>query len=163
MKVPLILSLVTYGIYKLLLFYTSNQLLSLSVFLIPLGLLVINFMLRKHLKYKNWFTSYRNFLIEKEVQEFTSDIEASLLYEKIKSVIQESDFKLADENSKCLLLLATTSTNFWTWGENLYIQIDPKTEKIKVTSTTIYGSYSWKRNKANHNIFFNQFEKSLTI
>lgn len=163
MRLPLLLTLITYGLYKACLFFTGIKWLSISFFLLPILILLIALQLRKKLKYQPWFTSKRNFLLDQSVKKFSSDIDAVLLYEKIKSVIDESTFTLSDEDPSQLKLLATTPPNFFTWGENIYIEILPNEKQIILTSTTIFGSYSWQRNTKNHAHFLSQFEASLTI
>ena len=62
-------------------------------------------------------------------------------------------------------IVATTFPNFYTWGENMYVEIteiENNMSEIKFTSATIFG-YSWKRNKKNTDKFFQLFEESLTI
>jgi hypothetical protein len=163
MKAPLILSLLTYGLYRLSLLYTESHFISLLVLLIPVGLLAINFLIRGKLKYRNWFMSKRNILLDREEWDFHSDIEADLLFEKIKSVVNSSSFKLLDEDKEERIILASTSVSFFSWGENIYIEIHPEIEQVVVTSVTIFGSYSWNRNRGNYDDFFQSFEASLTI
>ena len=84
---------------------------------------------------------------------------------KLLEVIEESDFDLADSNKDNFEIVATTFPNFYTWGENMYVEIteiENNMSEIKFTSATIFG-YSWKRNKKNTDKFFQLFEESLTI
>ncbi|MFT5601749.1 MAG: hypothetical protein ACI9N1_001997 [Flavobacteriales bacterium] len=165
MKIPLILTVFTYLGYRLLIYLTGAYFLSLLLFIIPVALLVTNLLLRKKLKYRNWFLNKTNLLNDKMIRNSNSNISSELLFEKLKEVIQESNFKLLETDSNSLMILASTSPNFWTWGENIYINILPDTEnsKITLTSVTIFGSYAWSRNKSNHEQFYHSFEESLTI
>lgn len=163
MRFPLILTIITFGVYRICLYFTGAKLLSLTVFLIPVMILMVGLLLRNKLRYRRWFIDPKNPLTEKEVRIFSSDIAPNLLFDKIKNVIGDSDLKLVDENRDQWLLLATTSINFLTWGENIYIQINPKEQNIQITSTTIFGNYSWNRNTSNQDNFFHLFEESLTI
>ena len=84
---------------------------------------------------------------------------------KLSEVIEESDFDLADSNKDNFEIVATTFPNFYTWGENMYVEIteiENNMSEIKFTSATIFG-YSWRRNKKNTDKFFQLFEESLTI
>jgi hypothetical protein len=141
-----------------------------SIITAVLGLIIctvlsISLILRKKLQFKSWALNKRNFLLAKEVRIMTSDIPCELLFEKLIDVIEESDFDLADSDKNSFQLLATTFPNFYTWGENMYIEIsetENNNSEIKFTSVTIFG-YSWNRNKKNLEKFFQLFEESLTI
>ena len=129
------------------------------------SMLIVSLSLRKKLYFKSWILSKMNFLMAKEVTIFTSEIPKDLLFEKLLEVIEESDFDFADSNKDTFEIVATTFPNFFTWGENMYIEIsssENEISEIKFTSATIFG-YSWKRNKKNTNKFFQLFEESLTI
>ena len=138
--------------------------LSLLIFLIPVSFLLISVILRRKLKYRNWFLSNKYLFDQKEVYA-KSDISAGLLFEKLTEVIEESEFGLLDKDAQQMQLLASTSPNFWTWGENLYL--DLKEEQggtvIQMKSVTVFGTSSWGRNESNHQKFLALFEESLTI
>jgi len=142
----------------------KTKILSAISFVIS-AMLIGSLILRKKLAFKSWILSKMNFLMAKEVTIFTSEIPKDLLFEKLLEVIEESDFDFADSNKETFEIVATTFPNFFTWGENMYIEISvDKNEmsEIKFTSATIFG-YSWKRNRKNTNKFFQLFEESLTI
>lgn len=165
-NVPFIFSLVIYGMYKLLSYYSGEPLLSLLIFVIPLLLLLLNFILRKSLYYKSWFLSTMNFLLAKKTKVFTSEIPQELLFKKLLSVVEESEFKLLDSDSETKEILVATGVNFLTWGENIYVefkQVKEELVEVKVTSVTIFGSHSFNRNEGNYQSFYNAFEESLTI
>ena len=164
-NIPFIFSIVIFGIYKGLSYLTGDPLLSSLVLLIPIGLLIFNLLVRKQLKFKKWFLSSYNFFLERKETVSNSEIPQDLLFEKLLEVVENSEFKMADQNAENFQILATTSPNFWTWGENIYIEI-LKTDsgsQINVTSITIFGTFSWKRNESNFEEFYSSFEKSLTI
>lgn len=165
-KVPLIFSLAIYGGYKLLSYYSGKPLVSLLIFAIPILFLLINFLLRKKLRYKPWFLNTLNFLLAKKTKVFTSEIPEELLFQKLLNVVEESEFKLLDADLNTKNILVATGVNFLTWGENIYIEIKPVESEIvevKVVSVTIFGSHSFNRNTANYQSFYNAFEESLTI
>ena len=140
------------------------KILSVISFVIS-GMLIGSLILRKKLVFKSWILSKMNFLMAKEVTIFKSEISKDLLFGKLLEVIEESDFDLADSNKDTFEIVATTFPNFYTWGENMYVEIteiENNMSEIKFTSATIFG-YSWKRNKKNTDKFFQLFEESLTI
>ncbi|MCB9195294.1 MAG: hypothetical protein H6598_03635 [Flavobacteriales bacterium] len=163
MKAPLLLTLLSFTLYRVLLFTTGEMWISICVFIIPIALLSFGMIVRNSLKYKNWYLSPLNLTTEKFTKEMQSDISQELLYEKVKSVINDSEFKLVDEDEKQLTLLATTAPNWLTWGENIYIELLPNSNSVRITSVTIFGNYSWKKNSSNYESFIDQFEESLTI
>ena len=162
-KSPFILTLITLVLYYTISYLTNNFFIAISIFLIPLGLLSYNLLIRNNLKSKSWFLKTINNLLETNEQIIESEIPPDLLFEKLNEVIQEMPFKLVDSNKSKGELLVTTAVNFWTWGENVYIQIIEKEQKVIITSVTIFGSFSWKRNKKNFAILNKAFEASLTI
>ncbi|MGB0915264.1 MAG: hypothetical protein ACPGVI_04285 [Crocinitomicaceae bacterium] len=98
--------------------------------------------------------------------EFTSDLTPSLLFDKIKEEVEASTFKLYDYNIENKELLAGNAIGIRTWGENLYIEISPINDnesKVKLSSVTVFGLFSWNKNAENIQKFHNDFEESLTI
>ncbi len=165
-KLPFVIGISSLLLYKLLYYFTGNIYLALSVFIVPISMLVLNIFLRKKLRYKSWFLSKYNSFLEKEVSTFESDIPKELLFQKVLEVSVLSSFNELDSNVETSELLIGTTPNFWTWGENMYIEIkekDSETSVVKITSVTIYGSYSWNRNRANYQHFYKSFQQSLTI
>ena len=125
-KIPLIFTAAIYGIYKLLTYILEDNITPALVFLIPVIVLGLNLILRKKLRFKNWFLSKWNILLEKKHVEFDSDISIEFLFPKLKEVITESNYKLLDISQSNNTLLIGTSASFWTWGENIYIKIEQK-------------------------------------
>lgn len=164
-KIPLLLSISCFVIYRFLLNATGNFWLSLSIFLLPIGLLLLNFGLRKKLNYANWFLSPMNVFLERTSYSNTSEIDAELLYAKLLEVSADSEFKLLDRDDNSSRLLLGTSANFWTWGENIYIHVVPSGDEsvIQFTSVTLFGTRSWKRNEQNFQSFVESFESSLIL
>lgn len=165
-RAPLLFTLAIVVCYKLLVYLTDEPILSLSIFALPIGLLILNLALRKKIRYKSWFTSSIQFIIEKELKSEESDIPIELLYEKLLEVVNESEFKLLDKDDKNYRLLLGTSVNFWTWGENIYIdliQTKDDSTKVEMTFVTLFGNTSWNRNHQHYSSFMSSFEASLTI
>ncbi|TNF49327.1 MAG: hypothetical protein EP305_03090 [Bacteroidetes bacterium] len=164
-KTPLLLTAICYAIYRIISYLTGEVWLPMLILLIPIGILLLNLILRKKLTYKNWFLSPLNLLLERKTQSFQSEIKTDLLYDKLQEVISNSTFSLLDSNKETLSILCGTSVNFWTWGENIYVQLEETNEgsNITITSVTIFGNTSWNRNQKNFESFVDSFEASLTI
>lgn len=164
-KIPFLVGLLSFAVYRLTLYLTGNTWFSLLIFLIPIGLLLVSFLFRKSLNYSNWFLSPMNVLLDRTSHSTDSDISADLLYEKLLEVVNDSHFILLDKDSSTLRILMGTSVNFWTWGENIYIQLEPTQTGtvIHFTSVTLFGNTSWKRNDKHFESFIDSFESSLTI
>lgn len=165
-KLLFFFSLLFFVLYRLIYFYTGNFWLSISVFCIPIGILLLNIALRKSLNFKAWFLKILGPLLDAKKTSFHSAISSDILIEKLKEVIQESKFKLYDGNTKEQELLCGTPINGLTWGENIYIKLIPTDDDsitIEFISTTIFGNNSWKKNESNYDVFVREFENALTI
>lgn len=165
-KIPLLFTLIFFVLYKVISHYSNEPWLSLLIFTIPIGLLIVNLLIRKKLNNKHWFLSSINFLLERKSYTTRSDISADLLFYKLIELIEHSEFQLFDKDEERLSILCGTSTNFLTWGENIYIQLEAQNDHsttIEFVSTTLFGSSSWKRNQNNYAAFIASFEESLTI
>lgn len=164
--IPFVLSIVLIIGYKLLRNILEDPYLALLIFLPVVILLIVNFAIRKKLKSKDWFLKSLSFLNEQVESEFTSDLTPSLLFDKIKEEVEASTFKLYDYNIENKELLAGNAIGIRTWGENLYIEISPINDnesKVKLSSVTVFGLFSWNKNAENIQKFHNDFEESLTI
>lgn len=164
-KIPLLIGIVCFIIYRILLYFTGDIWLSISIFLLPIGLLIFNFLVRKQLSFSGWFLSPANFLLERVSHSFESDLDEDLIVDKLIEVAENSEFKLLDTDKSKRQILLGKPTNFWTWGENIYIQIikSPDGSIVEFTSVTLYGMNSWKRNDKNFQSFIELFESSLII
>lgn len=165
-KAPLLFTLICFVLYLTLRHFTGEIWISLLVFIPPVGLLITNLALRKNLRYKSWFIRYLGFLLEKKEFTTNSTISTDLLFDKLLEVIQDSEFQLLDADKTSFSLLCGTSVNFWTWGENIYIQLESgedSTTHLQFVSTNLFGGSSWNRNTNNYSSFINSLEDSLTI
>lgn len=164
-KIPFLVGIISFAIYRITAYLTGNTWLSLLVFLIPISILIISFLLRKRLIYSKWFLSPANIFLLRVNHTIQSEISSDLLYEKLLEVANDSQFTFLDSNKSTLSLLMGTAFNFWTWGENVYIKVVPTKEGsvINFTSTTLFGTTSWKRNDKNFDSFIQDFESSLII
>lgn len=165
-RIPLIFTISCFIIYKLIAFYTHSAFLGMIVFILPITLLILNLSLRNKLKYKAWFKSKLNLLLERKTVEFESEISSDLLFEKLQEVLADSEFKLLDTDFNNKSILFGTSVNFMTWGENVYIdliELPDGNTRIDFTAFSIFGSSSWKLNQQHYKTFVASFETSLTI
>lgn len=164
-KIPLLFSVLCFVVYRTLFHFTGNIWLSLLIFLLPIGLVIFNFFVRKQLSFSKWFLSAGNLFLEKSSHSSESELDPELLYAKLLEVIDDSTFKLLDTDSSKLRILSGTSLSFWSWGENVYIQVlpSPGGSIIRFTSVTLFGTSSGKRNSRNFDSFIRLFESSLII
>lgn len=165
-RIPLIFTISCFIIYKLIALYTHTVYWGLLIFLLPITLLILNLSLRNKLKYKSWFKSKLNLLLERNKFEFESEISSDLLFEKLQEVLADSEFKLLDTDIKNKSILFGTTINLLTWGENVYIELIELSNgntRIDFTAISLFGSSSWKLNQQHYKTFISSFEASLTI
>jgi hypothetical protein len=164
--VPFLLSICLIIGYKLLNHFLEKPYYALLIF-VPIVLLIgLNLVLRRKLKYKDWFIKHLGFLNEKVTHSFKSEIPAPLLFDKILEQINDSETTLYDFKPSTLEILAGNSVGMRTWGENIYIDInatDSENPTVNLTSVTVFGIVSWNKNKENIDQFYSSFEESLTI
>jgi hypothetical protein len=143
-------------------FAGHNTVFLISLF--PLSVLLFNLAVRKRLSMKNFLLHPANLLTSKLHQSFEVDMPADLLFEKMKEVVAESKFRLAATDPERLTLLATVPMSVWSWGENIYITIEPRAGMSLVNvSSVAFQVYAWGRNEAHFKNIVNNLEESLTI
>ncbi len=165
-KIPFITSIISIILYKVISYYLNAPWLALLVFIIPIGLLLSNFVFRKKLKHRNWYNKPWNSFLETRTEIINIAMNQNLLFSKLIEDAEVSGYKLIDQDHTSFALLYSTSINFWTWGENIYVKVEEKdseTSIVSFTSLVLFGSYSWKRNQSNFDNYFVAFENSLTI
>ena len=93
------------------------------------------------------------------------DISKELMFEKIKQVINHSNFKLVATDEDKFEILAISAITFKSWGENLYISFETKGNEtiMKFCSSTIFQIYSWEKNEKNYEYLLNEIESSLIV
>jgi hypothetical protein len=130
-----------------------------------LGFFIFNFIIRKSLLFKNYFTSRFNLLTSKVHFEKEFDISKELMFEKLVEVINNSKFKLVQADNKKFEILAITTITWKSWGENLYISFDKIGDDtiMKFCSVTLFQIYSWGKNEKNYDDLIQEIENSLTI
>lgn len=130
------------------------------------GVFLIHLFLRKKTWAYGYLSSPLNIFTSKRTFEKEYDMSASILYDKMKEVIPASRFKLFYKDPERCLLFATSSMTWFSWGENLYINIIDRGDKstMKLTSVGFFQlSYSFGKNEQNYNRLMSQFEESLII
>lgn len=130
-----------------------------------IGFYIFNFSVRKILFFKSYFSSKFNILCCGHEVNFDVDIPADLLFDKLIEVIQGSDYRLRKVDKMNRLLLSTSSFSSLSWGENIYIQLNPKSEftQVSIYSVCIVGVYDWGRNKTNCGNIMRELEESLIV
>ncbi len=129
------------------------------------GLSIFNFVVRKSLFFKPYFTSKFNVLCSGHKSQFEIDIPEDLLFDKLIEVIQDSSYRMGNVDRGRLLILATSSVNWISWGENIYIELSKKRAITQVTiySVSVVGVYDWGRNEFNSQKMMMELEESLTV
>ncbi len=129
------------------------------------GFFIFNLIIRKSLAFKEYFTSEYNFFTAKARMEQSYDISKELMFEKIKEVIDESDFKLVEADKDKFEILAISRITFKSWGENLYISFETRGNEtiMKFCSSTLFQVSSWGKNEKNYEALLNEIETSLTV
>lgn len=158
----LVMALIT--VYSAYILEPENPGLLISIFLIP-GLFIMNFIIRRSLTFKNYFTSQVNLLTSKFYSEKSFDISKELMFEKIIEVINDSKFKLVEADKDKFEILAITKISFKSWGENIYISFDTIGDEtiMKFCSVTLFQIFSWGKNEKNYDDLLNEIENSLTV
>ena len=162
----IIVTIILLILYKLISYIFNSSLLGLLVFTIPVIIIIINLSIRKKLASKKWLLSKLNFFSIIVKRDIHSDIPKDLLFKKLIEVVKESDFNVFDIDEASQQILIGTRTNFWTWGENIYVSIlDNKTNQslISFTSVSLYGNNFLNTGEKHFNTFQESFEQSLTI
>jgi hypothetical protein len=115
---------------------------------------------------RSYFTSKYNILTSKSHYEKDYDFSTDILFHKLIEVLENSGFKIVRTNEQKGEIFATSSISWFSWGENLYIDILQKgaDSTMKLTSAGFFQlSYSFGKNEANFNKLISKFEESLTI
>jgi len=135
------------------------------IFLIIVAFFIFNLIVRKSLTFKNYFTSKYNLLTAKVWMEKSYDIPKELMFEKIKEVIDDSNFELIEADNDKFEILAISKITFKSWGENLYISFEARGVEtiMKFCSATLFQVSSWGKNEKNYTDLLNEIESSLTV
>lgn len=131
-----------------------------------IGLLFLfSLLVRKDIRFKGYFTSKYNVFNAKIRYTKEFDLPKDILFHKIEEVLKEAGFKVVNTNKTESSLFATSSISFWSWGENIYIDLAEKNGNTEVAfcSACIFGLVSWGRNEKNFELLLETFEKSLVI
>ena len=133
--------------------------------LLPGLLFSFNFLVRKKVGFKSYFTSKYNFLTSKYEASVSSDLPVELMFQKMVEVIENSSLKLVSADETRNEIFATKGITWQSWGENIYIDFTTENGKTKMSfvSTTVVGMVTWGKNERNYHQLLSTFEESLTI
>ena len=139
------------------------------VLLVPiffLAIFIFNFFIRKRLSFKRYFTSKYNLFTTKVYSEHSfGDVPREIMFEKMIEVVNNSRFKLVDNDKEKLEILAIANTSMSSWGENLYISFETLGYEtiIKFSSVTVFAMYDGGKNEENLADLLAELEESLII
>lgn len=144
--------------------YLSNNTM-MWVMTLLIVFFIFNILVRNSLYFKKYFSSPYNISTAKSLNIKEIDIPKELLFEKMIEVINDSNLRLVEVDEKSFEILATTSMNLHSWGENIYLSFESKGEKtmMRICSTTLFQRISWGKNKKNFDNLIQQIDDSLTI
>lgn len=146
-------------------YFENNERTLLLLIMLFLGLFIFHFIIRTSLTFRPYFTSKLNFLSSKHKAVARFDVPCDLMFKKIIEVLEESKFRLREVDSTKNELVATTGISFKSWGENVYIQLEPQGKEtvLHFTSASLFQFYTWGKNESNHEELFQKIEESFTI
>ena len=164
----ILLNVILVGV--ILYFYVTHQPQTAQTIIIYTALAFVPFVffnlaVRNSLKFKSYFTSPINIIIEYQKETFEDDLPPHLMQEKLKEAVLKSPLKLKAFDDQKGQILATSKMNWKTWGENIYITLSSEnnTTIATVEMTSIIQFSSCGRNKDHYKSIMNQFEESLII
>lgn len=130
-----------------------------------LAVFAFNLLIRNKWGFKGYFTSEWNILTNKYKHKQEFDFPKSLLFPKLKEVLEKSGFRLKYTDEKSGNIMALSSISWYSWGENIYIHLTESNGKTKVefVSACLIQMYDWGKNRKNFNRFISEFENSLII
>ena len=140
----------------------ENNRISFLIALIPILIILFNFLVRKNPKFKPYFLSPLNIFSAQTQIVKSFELSKEILVEKFKEVLETADFKIAGYEENEGVLSAYSSTTWRSWGENVYIEIG-ENGKVIFTSVAVGQIYTWGKNQANLEKLVHTFESSLTI
>lgn len=129
------------------------------------ALFFFNIAVRRILWFRPYYISKFNFLTSKFSYKKMYDLTSDILFLKMIEVLQNSRFKVVKYDEKKGLILAISKMTWTSWGENIYVKLEGSGDitVVKFTSATIFGVYSWGKNKENYNTLLSKFDESLII
>jgi hypothetical protein len=129
------------------------------------GFLLFSIIVRRNIHFKPYFTSKYNFLTSKVRHQKQIDLPKDILFEKLREVLTEAGFTIRYADKAAGSLLATSKISFYSWGENIYLDLEEKNgiTKVEFCSACLFGVTSWGRNEKNYEHLFDTFDNLLTI
>jgi|GEM_PF-1723159 len=126
---------------------------------------IFSIAVRRSYYFKSYFTGRYNFLTSKIRHEKDYHLPEDVLFDKFIEVITEAGFKVRHADKAKGNIFATTAISFWSWGENIYVDMSEVngTTHVSFVSACFFGIVSWGRNERNYRHMLETFENSLTI
>ena len=138
----------------------------LKLFILLIVCLFIFNLLVRHTSWsKSYFTSKFNLLTNKFHYKKEFEFSKNILFHKLMEVLEKTNFNVVRSNEKTGEILALSSFNSKSWGENIYIELKEINEitELDFYSTTIFQVFSWGKNEENYKRLLSEFEASLII
>lgn len=129
------------------------------------GLMLFSIIVRRNIMFKPYFISKYNVFSSKIRHQKDIDLPKDILFDKMKDVLSEAGFKVQYANKETGTLFATSGISFYSWGENIYVDMVERNGATKVDfcSACFFGAVSWGRNEKNYEHLLETFENSLII
>ena len=139
--------------------------LVIGLAIVSSSLFLFSMIVRNNIRFKPYFTSRYNVLTSKIIHETEYDLPKDILFEKMKEVLTEAGFKVRHADKATGTLFATSAISFYSWGENIYVDITETNgiTKVAFCSACFFGIVSWGRNEKNYERMMETFENSLII
>jgi len=130
-----------------------------------ISFIVFNFVVRKIVWFKPYFTSKYNFFSTKFRTQNEYDIPKDLMFKKVIEVLDSSKFKIHWSDTDKFEIFAMSGPSFWSWGENIYIDFKEEDGKtlMNFCSVAVFQLYTWGKNEDNYEDLINNIEESLII
>lgn len=99
------------------------------------------------------------------MREIEFDIPKELVFDKLLEVITDSPFSIKYTNKEKFEILATSKISWFSWGENIYIQLilSKGITIIKFESVAFFQIYTWGKNENNFDEFLQKLDESLIV
>lgn len=112
-----------------------------------------------------FFTSKINLFTGKFRRRMESELSKEILLHKFNEVIKTTEFKAVYLDKSKGELLAISFPSWYSWGENIYIDLEEARGKtlVEFISVSFFGIYTWGKNEENIKKLIRQFEESLVI
>lgn len=139
--------------------------LSFSFIIFMLLLQQFNFNAIYHYRFRSYFLSKWNFIVEKSSISWITDWDSGLLSEKFLDFLDKEKYELLHQTEQSLYIMQKVKL-FWQPNYFIFIDFQEKdnnSTEIVLTSVIPYGINSWGRNRKNVDQIMADFQESLII